>query len=114
MHFCTVNLNNRVVSSDLHTKQRPLAAGFKAYNPTECTEHVIYDGMEQLLSNFFLRSSIGGGVECATVFNSKPLSFCFVLLCCPNGNFYHRKFVLFFHEERQLRQESRYLTLLNY
>ena len=35
MYFCTVNLNSRVVSCDLHTKYRPLAAGFKAYYPTE-------------------------------------------------------------------------------
>ena len=27
------------MSSDLHTKYRPLAAGFKAYYPTERTEH---------------------------------------------------------------------------
>ena len=27
--------NSRVVSGDLHTKQRALAAGFKAYYPTE-------------------------------------------------------------------------------
>ena len=39
MYFCMVNLNSRAVSSDLHTKQRPLAAGFKAFYPTERTEH---------------------------------------------------------------------------
>ena len=39
MYFCTIILNNRVVSSDVHTEQRPLAAGFKAYYPTERTEH---------------------------------------------------------------------------
>ena len=43
MYFCTVNLNSRVVSSDSHTvtsvSSDPLAAGFKAYYPTECTKH---------------------------------------------------------------------------
>ena len=34
MYFCTVNVNCRIVSSDSHIKQRPLAAGFKAYNHT--------------------------------------------------------------------------------
>ena len=29
--FCTVNLNSRLVSSDLNAKYHPLAAAFKAY-----------------------------------------------------------------------------------
>ena len=33
-------INSSVVSSDLHSKQRPLAAGFKADYPTERTEHI--------------------------------------------------------------------------
>ena len=37
MCFCTVKLNSRVVSSDLHAKEHPLAAGFKAYYLTELT-----------------------------------------------------------------------------
>ena len=39
MYFCTVDLNGRVMSGDFHTKQRPLAAGFKGFYPTERTEH---------------------------------------------------------------------------
>ena len=39
MYICPFNLNSRVVSSGVHTKQRSLAAGFKAYYPTERTEH---------------------------------------------------------------------------
>ena len=31
MYFCSVNFHSRVVPSDVHTKQRPLATGFKAW-----------------------------------------------------------------------------------
>ena len=33
-----VDLNGRIVSSDLHTRERPLAAGFKAYDTTCCDQ----------------------------------------------------------------------------
>ena len=40
MHFCTVHLHNRVVSSDLHTlSSAHWQQGFKAYHTTERTEH---------------------------------------------------------------------------
>ena len=52
-YFCTVNLTVGQChqSSDLHTKQHPLAAGFKAYYPDEHSEFISYD--EQRCSNFF-------------------------------------------------------------
>ena len=64
MYFSTVNLivGQCHLSSDLHTKQRPLPAGFEAYCPTERSE---------CISNFLMKNSATQKLSIISIINQQ-------------------------------------------